>query len=303
MLLLWQHVHTMPIGKLVAVIEQNSSKIVVLSAIVDMNNLCHDAAVMVDNDMGRFSHGFRAIEFDKIKGDEDGNGKEGVQEKPSPGGFDVKVWEMMEESLVSVPANVDAQTEDVIMSLVEGGKLTSPVMKEFGRNLKENRNVSVAVKGDEDGETKGEDGGAGSSEEADGDTKQVEEGKEEDTQDAEVKDVKLGRVLSKANEGKIRNAYENCVEANKMEMPRGAKALIREASSDLGSVLSSLGGGGGDDEEGKSVSVKEAISIVLTKTTEEERERTLTALSAMKRIEQRTKQTSKYRSISGARVG
>jgi hypothetical protein len=137
MLLLWQHVHTMPIGKAVKVAEQNSNRLVMVSAIVDMNEVCHDSAVMIDNGMGRFSHGFRAIDFAEVKDD-----KEGVGET---GGFDVKRFEILEESLVSVPANPDAETEEVLLSLVEGGKLTSTLMKEFGRGIRSRRPVAVSV--------------------------------------------------------------------------------------------------------------------------------------------------------------
>lgn len=130
MLLLWQHVHTLPIGKMLQVIEHNSKKLAMVSVIVDMNDLCHDAAVMIDNKMGRFSHGFRALEFEEIK--------EG-------GGFDVKLFEIMEESLVSVPSNVDAEVEEIILSLTEGGKLTSPMMKEVGKSVRIRRDKRVSV--------------------------------------------------------------------------------------------------------------------------------------------------------------
>ncbi len=134
MLLLWQHVSTLPIGKMIKVVSQNKKSLKIISAIVDMNKLCHDAAVMVDNGMGRFSHGFRALEFEPMKD------KEGETE-----GFDVKSFEIMEESLVSVPSNVDAETEEVLLSLVEGGKLTSPLMKQVGKGLRERRNLVVPV--------------------------------------------------------------------------------------------------------------------------------------------------------------
>ena len=133
MLLLWQHVHTLPIGKCLKIVSQDKDRLKVVSCIVDMNQLSHDAAVMVDNDMGRFSHGFRALEFTETKAGRDGAG----------GGFDVTRYEIMEESLVSVPANVDAQTEEVILSLVEGGQLKSALMKRYGRALREKRNVQV----------------------------------------------------------------------------------------------------------------------------------------------------------------
>jgi HK97 family phage prohead protease len=133
MLLLWQHVHTMPIGKYLVTTGQDNKSLTVVSTIVDMNETSHDAAVMIDNDMGRFSHGFRSIDHEKRK---DHRGKE-------VGGFEIFKAEIMEESLVSVPANIDAGTEEVLLSLVEGGKLTSPMMKAVGQSIREHRPVSV----------------------------------------------------------------------------------------------------------------------------------------------------------------
>ncbi len=135
MLLLWQHVHTLPIGKMLAVAEHTPNKLSLISAIVDMNELCHDAATMITAGMGRFSHGFRALEFEDLK-EEEG-------ETTSPGGFDVKRFEIMEASLVSVPSNTDAQTEEIILGLVEGGKLTSPLMKAAGEQIRANRPIAL----------------------------------------------------------------------------------------------------------------------------------------------------------------
>jgi len=137
MLLLWQHVHTLPIGKMVGIAHHDTTKLSVVSAIVDINELAHDAAVMVDNDMARFSHGFRALEFEELEEDEDSKGF-------FPG-FDVKRFEIMEESVVSVPSNTDAEVTDVIVSLVENGKLTSGIMKETGRSLRSKMPLAVAV--------------------------------------------------------------------------------------------------------------------------------------------------------------
>ncbi len=137
MLMLWQHVHTMPIGKMLQVASQNSKRLEIISCIVDMNELSHDSAVMIDNKMGRFSHGFKALKFRE--------NKEGVGGVSTGGGegFDVTSFEIMEESLVSVPANTDAVTVEIILSLVEGGQLKSPVMREFGKSIRSHRNVSV----------------------------------------------------------------------------------------------------------------------------------------------------------------
>lgn len=135
MLLLWQHVHTLPIGKLLAIHEHNAKHLKVISCIVDMSPLAHDAAVMIDNDMGRFSHGFRALEFTEMK----------AADGMSPGGFDVKRFEIMEESLVSVPSNVDSDTDEVMLSLIEGGKMTSPLMKDIGKSIRGRRSIRVPV--------------------------------------------------------------------------------------------------------------------------------------------------------------
>lgn len=133
MLLLWQHVHTMPIGKMLYIVGQDEKAVRVVSAVVDMNETTHDAAVMIDNGMGRYSHGFRSIQHEKRK---DAKGVE-------TGGFEIHKAEIMEASLVSVPANVDADTEEVLLSLVEGGKLTSPMMKAVGKSIREHRPATV----------------------------------------------------------------------------------------------------------------------------------------------------------------
>ncbi len=136
MLLLWQHVHTLPIGKMLNIAEHNDERLSLNSCIIDINQLCHDAAVMVDNGMGRFSHGFGARKFDQIK---DGETEDGDV------GFDITEFEVMEESIVSVPSNVDAETDEILLSLVESGKLKSPLLKTIGQSIREKRSVSVPV--------------------------------------------------------------------------------------------------------------------------------------------------------------
>jgi len=138
--LLWQHIPTLPIGKLVQVHEHTPERLSVVSAIIDINPLAHDAAVMVDSGMGRFSHGFRAIEYEPLEaGDDD--------DKTIVLGFDVKRFEIMEESLVSIPSNIDAQEEEILLAMVEGGKLTSPVMKEYGRTIRTRMPSTVSFTG------------------------------------------------------------------------------------------------------------------------------------------------------------
>jgi hypothetical protein len=137
MLLLWNHVHTLPIGKLIVVAEHNSKKLSVISCIVDMNELCHDSAVMIEAKMGRFSHGFKALEFSKIK-----------EHREEEGGFDVKSFEIMEESLVSVPSNVDAEVDDILLSLAEGGKFKSAMMLNVGKSIRAKKPLVIVVEKD-----------------------------------------------------------------------------------------------------------------------------------------------------------
>lgn len=145
MLLLWQHIPTLPIGKLLKIDKQDEKSVDVISCIIDMNELSHDSAVMVDNGMARFSHGFKALDWSEVHDD-----------KSMPPTFDVKQFEVMEESLVSVPSNVDANVQEVVLSLVEGGKLTSPIMKEFGKSIRSKRPKRVSVP-----RKIGDDGGKG----------------------------------------------------------------------------------------------------------------------------------------------
>jgi hypothetical protein len=403
MLLLWQHVHTLPIGKMVGVVEHTDEHLKLVSAIVDMNELSHDAAVMVDNDMGRFSHGFRAIEFDEIK--------EAGEKEPS--GFDVKRFEIMEESLVSVPSNVDADTEDVLLSLAEGGKFMSTIMKRYGKFIREHRPKSVPVgidlklivngkeindaipDGSSEGEGEGE--GGGSPKQADEPERKTQEGagtedakggdtggevkgfgdlegswektqsklrdaakpflkaanlgvKEDDWvwvtatfQDhavlcweskdgsryfktpwfvgddgpeftGEPKEVefkveleeveklrgpdgeKAGRVLSKANENKIRDAVGGISDVIGMDISRPAKATLREANTGLGQVLDSLGK---EEEKPKTaeVSLATASAFLLFQTTKAQREELMKMLDVVSGVENQKEKVKELRAL------
>jgi DNA-directed RNA polymerase subunit RPC12/RpoP len=216
MLLLWQHIHTMPIGKMLLIAEHNTKVLSLYSCIVDMNETCHDSAVMVDNGMGRFSHGFRALEFERTK---EGDGQEG--------GFDVLKGEIMEESLVSVPANIDSETEEVLLSLVEGGKLTSPVMKQVGLTIRERKPVEVPVnlniKVSVDQEVKDEnESGSGEGEEERGTVttsketnETVADEKQETAEDYEVKSIPWGELQGSWEyiEGELRSKARSFVDS------------------------------------------------------------------------------------------
>ncbi len=362
MLLLWQHVPTLPIGKMIKVHKQTRKRVEVVSAIVDMNELAHDAAVMVDNDMARFSHGFRPLDFEEIKG----KGEDG------PSGYDVKRFEVMEESMVSVPSNVDAETEEILLSLVEGGKLRSPLMKEYGRSVREHRPVTVPVKlrtteitcnslqelkqahdllggnADEKSGTGGEEAGGkggdvGTPKEAD-----VDEKEKEGTGDAEVKirddkgivppnpsggdgEGQAGEWsapglssftgeswddLSGAERKKIASHfawYPNLDSFGALKLPHHVKA----GKASLNGVRNALARanqvtGVGDDldrvmahlrkhlkKEEDSMSVKEAMAVVLSEATEQERESLMRMLKAFQEGDEQKRKVDEYNALTG----
>lgn len=125
--LLWQHNPMQPIGKMLAVLDHTKSRLKVLTALVDCCDLSNDAAKMIEADMMRISHGFRPLKFEPIKSDE--------------AGFRVQEFEVMEESLVSVPANTDA-----IITMASRGKFHSPWVKSWAERLrKEGRPTTVSI--------------------------------------------------------------------------------------------------------------------------------------------------------------
>jgi hypothetical protein len=113
--LLWQHIPFEPVGKHVALIQQNRKRVISHFAMAN-TLLAQDAAVLVEFDALRLSHGFRPLEVERLDPDE---GQEKWQ-----AGFHVKKFEVMETSLVSVTANIDAQ----ILSFSRG-KLHHPYAK------------------------------------------------------------------------------------------------------------------------------------------------------------------------------
>lgn len=332
MLLLWQHVHTLPIGKMLAVASHTDRKLRLISAVVDMNETSHDAAVMADNGMARFSHGFRALDFLEQK---EGRTDDG----PAPGGFDVKQFEIMEESMVSVPANIDAETEEVLLSLVEGGKLTSGIMKSYGKTLRAKRPVtagsgikyreklgefervlevgSVAeleaakaagLLGDDDDEatqTKGTGDDHGctcggkkpASEEAADDAAAGKEGPT--VPEVTDKAAKAGRVLSKANESKLRDVCDDLKSAAGMDIPRPCKALLKSALGTLEGVLSAVGGGPTGDGPDGIASVPSAMTYILTHANRHERGKLTMALKALDAADDRARRTNEYLALTG----
>lgn len=333
MLLLWQHVHTLPIGKVLGIAEHTSKRLSLYTAIVDVNALAHDAAVMIENKMGRFSHGFRAIDFTESKAEPGG----------TTGGFDVKEFEILEASLVSVPSNIDADTEDVILSLVDGGKLTSPIMKSVGTSIREGQNattVTVATDlGDLGDGTKTDDNGCqcngkpkrkpGTPEEADDDNDENKNGKEGAAAAQDDKGLgdeiycpvcavaatksgycphcgddirvgtKAGRVLSKANYEKLNDAAEDMKELSGHCSTRTGKAMCSHARTKVLEVVKTAGhmGESATEEFEQKITVKQAAATILADADPEERKNLLAVLQSMATVDLQTKRTGDYRGM------
>ncbi len=94
--LLWQHLHTSPIGKCLGIASHTDKALSLWTALLDLNELTEDAAKLVEAQVLRFSHGFRALEF---------------KERKDSTGFEITSFEVIEQSLVSVPSNVRAEVE------------------------------------------------------------------------------------------------------------------------------------------------------------------------------------------------
>jgi len=127
--LLWQHVHTLPLGKVLTTIDHTKDVLRVATALLDVNDLTRDAAALLEADVLRISHGFRALEFEERKRE---SGYEGFP------GFKITKFEIMEVSLVSVPSNVDAEVE-----MFSAGKLTSDMFKAHAKHYFDQRPVVV----------------------------------------------------------------------------------------------------------------------------------------------------------------
>lgn len=122
MLLLWQHIPLQPIGKMLGVVSRTKDWVKVVSCLLDLNQTSADAIKLVEADALRISHGFKPKKFKPLPRPSD-------QKDDRPMGFRVESFEVVEESLVSVPSNTDA-----VITLYSRGKLTSPLVKGWAKS-------------------------------------------------------------------------------------------------------------------------------------------------------------------------
>lgn len=128
--LLWQHMPPLILGKMIHVVKQNAKQLKLVSVLLDLGEttelgkLSQDAAKLIEADALRFSHGFRVLEYEERRTAGDS----------LYAGFDIKRFEIMESSLVSVPSNVDAE-----MELWSRGNLESDIVKRHAKSLFDSR--------------------------------------------------------------------------------------------------------------------------------------------------------------------
>lgn len=123
--LLWQHIQLSPIGKLVKMLDQDENTTKCRYAIAD-TELGRDAAVLVKFGALRKSPGFRPSEFSPLEIVKDASGASRVN------GWHIKKADCFEGSLVSIPANADANI------LATYAKNFDGLATAFSRNLLKN---------------------------------------------------------------------------------------------------------------------------------------------------------------------
>lgn len=222
---LWQHIHSIPVGKMCGVVERSKNRIVVASALLDLNDLTNDIVKLVEADVLRWSHGFIPIEYEMRE----------AELIDGAVGFHIKKFEIMEESYVSVPSCRAAEMEayatekfsSSFMKSVQDATLKTGMTNHVRGLAVESVNVcsSESVSAiDEDQ----------SFDPAKTDT--VDEVKANDHQfDTEmVSHEKGGRSLSSANMKIVSDVADDLEYMPGMEkMPREAKAMCKECHDKL----------------------------------------------------------------------
>lgn len=120
---LWHHMLPAIVGKMLAMRKQDASHVRIAGAVMD-SPLGLDVANLVDFGALRISHGFRPLQFTPRDKGIHGGAR----------GFDIKSFEVLEFSYVSVPSNPDAE-----IIAWSRGKVHTPVVKSWCRSLYEQR--------------------------------------------------------------------------------------------------------------------------------------------------------------------
>jgi HK97 family phage prohead protease len=141
--LLWQHIQVSPIGKHVALLDQDDTITKSRFAIAD-TELGRDAAVLVKFGALRKSIGFKPFDFSPIEIVKGADGRDVVK------GWDIKKAKCMEGSLVSIPANPDtailatyAKEFDGLATAFSRGELKHELVKHWAKGIYDLRPAQV----------------------------------------------------------------------------------------------------------------------------------------------------------------
>lgn len=140
---LWHHMQMQPIGKMISKVRHDKEIIVVKNALAD-TPLGRDAAALVSFGALRTSQGFKGGEFEPLEIKRNSQGQEYVA------GWHFKTGTTVENSLVSVPANVDAnilatyaKEFDGVCTAYSRGDLHTDAFKHWAKSLYDQRPVTV----------------------------------------------------------------------------------------------------------------------------------------------------------------
>ncbi len=140
---LWQHIQLQPIGKMVKLLEQDENFTKCRYAIAD-TELGRDAAVLVKFGALRKSIGFKPSEFSPIEIVKGADGRDVVR------GWHITKALGMEGSLVSIPANADANILSVYAKQFDGlatafsrGELKNDLVKHWAKGIYDLRPVQI----------------------------------------------------------------------------------------------------------------------------------------------------------------
>jgi HK97 family phage prohead protease len=138
--LLWQHLQIQPVGKHLSLIEQSEKSWSSKWAIAD-TTLGRDAAILVKFGALRLSIGFKPLEIEPLSIEDDGVNKWVT-------GWHIKRAAVVETSLVSVPANADANILRVFEKEFDGickalPKLKHDMVKHWAKSISDQRPVIV----------------------------------------------------------------------------------------------------------------------------------------------------------------
>jgi len=285
--LLWQHNHMFPIGPVVGEVDRSKDKLVVVSALLDLNKMTEDAAKLIMAKVLRFSHGFRVLEFNERKAQAD---------KVGPSGFEITKFEIMEASLVSVPSNVDAEIEafastkfasDMFRSIQESTLKSAQTNHVKGTDVEELENAVLFDKAKEEDDEKpsadkpkpkpasddAEDEESSDAEPQLSDGEDKETGKSTDASSelvsTEMKCVTVVKRMSKRNIKSLKDVRDDVEDIGEMDIPRGGKAMCTRCASALSKMIDeaekpSAGDDEPVDEKPKSATIEEIGMAIMT---------------------------------------